>query len=170
MEQKLYDKGIEEAKTGYIIFENSLIISNVLVGFIGMYTIQFMKIPILSIIYFVFIATMLIFVLRKHLCTQCFYYDKSCHCGWGKLAAKLYGKETGNQKIGGLLAIITWMTLMFLPIIAIGILLFIKFSYLSLICLIVLIIIVTVNSILHVKDCKECKMKDICPGSAAKEK
>lgn len=170
MEQKFYKNGIEKAKPAYVLFENILIIGNLLTGFIGMYPIQIFKIPILSVIYLIFVLTMLIFVLRKHLCTHCYYYGKSCHCGWGKLSVKLYKKDSGNQKLGGLLAGITWALLMVIPIISISILMMIAFTIIGLICLITCIIITIINSILHVKDCKECKMRNICPGSAAKEK
>jgi hypothetical protein len=169
MELKFYENGIEKAKSTYILFENILISINILAGFVGMYSIQIFKIPILSVLYVIFILTMLIFLLRKHLCTQCYYYDKNCHCGWGKLSAKLYKKNSGNQKLGGLLAGLTWGTLMGVPIIAIIILLVLNFSLIALICLIVCVITTTINSILHVKDCKECKMRYICPGSSFKK-
>lgn len=170
MEQKLYENGIENSKFSYILFENILIVGNMLVGFIGMYPIKIFNIPILSILYIIFILIMLTFILRKHLCTQCYYYDKFCHCGWGKLSAKLYKKDSGNQKLGGMLAGLTWALLMGLPIITITSLLIFKFSFIGLICLIICIILTIINSILHVKDCKECKMRIICPGSAFKEK
>lgn len=40
MEQKFYENGIEKAKPAYVLFENILIIGNLLAGFIGMYPIQ----------------------------------------------------------------------------------------------------------------------------------
>lgn len=170
METKIYENGIEKANPAYILFENILISINVLAGFIGMYAIQIFKIPVLSLLYVIFILIMLIFVLRKHLCTQCYYYNKYCHCGWGKLSAKLYKQSSGNQKLGGILAGLTWGVLMGVPIIAIIILLFFNYSHVALFCLIVCVIATTINSILHVRDCKECKMRYICPGSAFKEK
>ncbi|MCP4181494.1 MAG: hypothetical protein GY756_27335 [bacterium] len=168
--QKIYECGIEKANPIYILFENVLIIGNLLAGFIGMYSVKTFGFPVLSVFYLIFVLTMLIFVLRKHLCTQCYSYGKSCHCGWGKLAEKLYKKGAGNQKLGGILAGVTWAILMGTPIIAITILIFVNFTYTALICLIICVIITAINNILHVKDCKECKMRDICPGSAYKNK
>ncbi len=147
MEKTLYGKGIERASTAYITFENILIIATIFLGFIGMWSIQLYSIPLLSIFYASFILYMLMFSLRKHLCTQCYYYGKSCHCGWGKLASKLYKEKTGNQKLGGVLAAITWSALMLIPIIAIVAILIIKFTYLNLSILIAFILLVIINNI-----------------------
>lgn len=170
MENNLYNKGIEKSSFGYVILENILILGNVLVGFWGMYSIKIFNLPVLSIIYATFILYMLTFALRKHLCTQCFYYGKTCHCGWGRLASGLYEQNLGNQKKGGKMAGATWATLMLVPIIAITIKLILNFSNSLLFFLIAFVVLVIINLGLHVKDCKECKMKNCCPGSAAKDK
>ncbi len=169
MSDNLFSDGIEEASSKYIIFENILIIGNALLGFVGMSHLKLLDIPLLSILYLGFIIYMLVFYLRKHLCTQCYYYGKACHCGWGKLASKLYESKVGDQKKGGIFAAITWSTLMVLPLIVMGINLYQNFTRTGLIVFVLFFLTVVANNILHVKDCRECKMRYTCPGSAAKK-
>jgi hypothetical protein len=171
-EQELYKNGIEEAKKSYAIGENVLFAITIIIGFIGMYPLaNFYGIPIISIIYAIFLILMLTFVLRKHLCTHCYYYDKWCHCGWGKLAAKLgYAKGSGNPQVGAKLAGLTWAVLMILPIIGmITVFILNSLSYFGVGLLVVFIILVGINGGMHVKDCKSCKVRFICPASAAKK-
>ena len=170
--QRLYDNGIEEAKKTYAIFENVLFFVFIALGFLGMYPLSVSGIPFVSILYALFAVIMLVFVLRKHLCTHCYYYDKWCHCGWGKLSSVMFKKESGNQKLGGKLAGFTWGILMGLPILGmITVIVMGKTSLTEeLVFLIPFIVLVVVNGILHIKDCKECKMRFICPGSGAKKK
>ena len=72
--QKLYEKGLEN-------------LTNVLpllwFGFAayGVSALRFAGLPIISILYLLFAIIMLGFVLRKHLCTHCYYYDKLCGTG-----------------------------------------------------------------------------------------
>jgi len=164
--------GIEESKRSYVLFENILILILVVLGFFGMYPLGVRSIPIISISYVLFAVLMLVFVLRKHLCTRCYYYDRLCHCGWGELASLFYKKDTGNYELGGKLALFTWGIIMGFPMIAMIVIVVMGKATLvdELIFFIPFVIAVTINGILHVKDCKECKMRAICPGSAAKKK
>ena len=171
-EQKLYTEGIEKVKKSYAIFENVLFLVLIVLGFLGMYPLGISGVPFVSILYALFVVKMLVFILRKYLCTNCYYYDKWCHCGWGKLAAALFKRDSGNSELGGKLAGLTWGILMGLPII--GMIAVIILGKASLrdewIFLIPFIILVAINGILHVKDCKKCKMRFICPGSGEKKK
>ncbi|MDI6826507.1 MAG: hypothetical protein QMD36_04980 [Candidatus Aenigmarchaeota archaeon] len=168
--QKLYEKGIKEAKKSYAIFENALFLLLIVLGFLGMYPLSIKGLPLVSILYALFGVVMLVFVLRKHLCTKCYYYDKWCHCGWGKLSSAIFKRDSGNQEFGGKLAGITWGILMGLPIIGmVGVIFVGKTPLIDvLIFFVPFIILVAINGVLHMKDCKECKMRFICPGSAAK--
>ncbi|MGD9202226.1 MAG: hypothetical protein PVI26_11725 [Chitinispirillia bacterium] len=171
MNKKIFEGGIEKTKIPYIIFENVLIFALLFFGYSGMKSISIYEIPILSIIYILFSLSMLIFFLRKHLCTHCYYYGKSCHCGWGLLSSNLFKKESGNQKIGGILAGVTWGIIMILPIIVMIILIIIKEVKLKdeVLYLVPFIILTGINGLLHKIDCDKCKMKYICPGSASKK-
>lgn len=170
-EQKLNHEGIEEVKKPYAIFENILFLVLIVLGFLGMYPISVCGIPFVSILYALFAVIMLVFVLRKKLCTNCYYYDKWCHCGWGKLSSTIYKKDSGNTELGGKLAGLTWGILMGLPIIGmIAVVIMGKASLKDeLIFLIPFIVLVVINGIIHIKDCKKCKMRFICLGSGAKK-
>lgn len=169
-DKKLFDNGIEQAEKSYVIFENILIGLMVLLGYIGMYPLKIFGIHLFSIMYLVFIIIMLVFVLRKHLCTQCYYYGKLCHCGWGKLSSGIYEKESGRQLLGGKLALFTWAVLMGMPVLGMTAVVLLKKAALmqELIFFVPFVILLAVNGYLHKKDCTECKMRYICPGSAAK--
>ena len=170
--QKLYADGIEEAKKSYAIFENILFLVLIVLGFLGMYPLSLGGIPIISILYALFGVIMLAFMLRKHLCTTCYYYDKWCHCGWGKLSSAMFKKDSGNQVLGGKLAGLTWGILMGLPIIGMIAVVVIGKTSLTdeLIFFVPFIVLVVINGILHKKDCEQCKMRFTCPGSGAKKK
>ena len=116
-EQELYEDGVEDCKKFYVICENVLIVGMIALGFLGMYPLSFGGLPFVSILYVLFALIMMVFVLRKYLCTNCYYYDKWCHCGWGKLSSVMFKKGSGNQELGGKLAGFSWGTLMGLPII-----------------------------------------------------
>jgi len=107
--QKLYEKGLEEYPLIYAIGQNLFLAVYFAIAFIGMYSLQVANLPVFSITYIILIGIMLIFVLRRHLCTHCFYYGKVCNTGWGKLASWLFKKNSGNYELGGKLAGITWM-------------------------------------------------------------
>lgn len=168
MEQKLYEQGLEKYPKSSIIEENIFLIIYFTVGALGMWPIKFSGIPILSVLYLIFITFMLVFVLRKHLCTTCYYYDKWCHCGWGKLSNCLFKKDSGNFKLGGNLAGITWMSATIMPILGIITSLILDFSIIVLGVLIIFIILSGINFLIHKKSCQNCKMRYICKGSMAK--
>ena len=86
MENNLYDDGLETFPLLWVIGQNLFLIIYFAVGFIGLYPLQLNNIPILSILFILYFLIVLIFTLRKHLCTHCYYYGKWCHCGWGKLS------------------------------------------------------------------------------------
>ena len=171
-QQKLYQGGIEEAKKSYAIFENVLFIILIAMGFLGMYPLSVSGFPFISILYLLFAVIMLVFVLRKHLCTGCYYYDQWCHCGWGKLSSAMFKKDSGNQELGGKLAGLTWGIIMSLPIIGMLAVIIMGKTPLTdeLIFFVPFIILIVINGILHKKDCGKCKMRFVCSGSGAKKK
>ena len=169
--QKLFENGIEQVKFSFAVAENIVFIFLILFGFLIMYPFIIFGIPIISIIYVLYIIIMLGFFLRRQLCTTCYYYNKMCHCGWGKLSAKMFKKDCGNLESGGKIALFTWAIIMVLPIfMMIIILILVKGTLLyEMIVFIPFIILVIITAILHKKDCEKCKMRFICPGSAAKK-
>jgi hypothetical protein len=48
-------------------------------------------------------AAVVLFVqvlLKKHNCSGCYYYGKSCHLGWGRLASWMFRQDSGNLATG----------------------------------------------------------------------
>jgi hypothetical protein len=166
----IYEAGIERASVAYVLFENTLIAAQLLLGAYLLLPLGVFGIPVVTIAYGLFALVMLAFVLRKQLCTGCFYYGRMCHCGWGRLAAKLYPKDSGNHALGGKLAGMTWGLLMMAPVLgwlAAWLLGIISLAQ-QLPVLVPFVVVSGVNLGLHVHDCRQCKMRYICPGSAAK--
>lgn len=168
----LYQNGIESFSNVRISLENLIIVAQVAFGALVLSHIRFFEWPVLAFAYAGFVILMLGIVLRKHLCTSCYYYGKKCHCGWGKLSAALFKQNSGNYKLGGILANLTWLIIFLLPIISFGYVLIFNrpglnnSNYLAIGGFIAL---AAINGVLHKKSCETCKMRFICPGSAAKK-
>ncbi|MCD6309441.1 MAG: hypothetical protein J7M18_01930, partial [Candidatus Eremiobacteraeota bacterium] len=122
---KLYNDGIESAPFYQVLGENAVILFMVLLGVVGLLPIRIFGLPIVSLLYLAFTVIMLIFVLRKHLCTHCWYHGKRCHCGWGKISAGIYPEKSGEYTLAPVLAYITWAVLVIVPLIVmLGVVLF----------------------------------------------
>jgi hypothetical protein len=168
MKEKLYKEGLEKYPLGWVIGQNIFFLVYFGIGFFGMLPLQIHDFPIVSTLYAFFLAIMLLFVLRKHLCTHCYYYGKRCNTGWGKLSSFLFNKNSGNYQVGVKLAGITWMLATLIPIIGIIGVLILNYSLSNLILLILFILLTPANFIRHKKACEKCKMRFICPASMAK--
>lgn len=138
------------------------------VGVIGIMPLQIYGFPIISTIYASFLIVMFLFVLRKHLCTCCYYYGKRCNTGWSKLASLMFKKESGNYELGVKLALITWMLATLVPIVGIAGALIFNYSLRNLIFLVLFVLLTPVNLLSHKLACAKCKMRFICPASMAK--
>lgn len=51
----------------------------------------------LGILYAVYAAVAGALILPLSSCVSCYYYGKSCHCGWGRIASLLYDKNANNN-------------------------------------------------------------------------
>ncbi len=167
-EEKLYKEGFENYPIGCVIRQNIFFLAYFGIGLIGMLPLQILGFPIISALYALFLILMLLFVLRKHLCTHCYYYGKLCSTGWGKLSALMFKKKSGNYQLGVKLAGITWILATTIPIVGIILALFLDYSSSNLIFLILFILLSPVNFISHKKACEKCKMRFICPASMTK--
>ena len=168
--EKLYENGLENYPKKTVFLTNALLLLWFGFAVYGMSKIEFTGLPIISILYFLFILVMLGFVLRKHLCTHCYYYGKLCGSGWSKLSSCQFKHKSGNYELGMKLAGMTWGLLTIIPIIAIPIAMFLHKKFLisggiSLLCFIVIMII---NQFRRMKGCSQCKMRYICKASAFK--
>jgi len=168
--QKLYEKGLENYPKSSVILTNALLA--IWFGFaaFGMSALKFAGFPIVSALYLLFAFVMLGLVLRKHLCTHCYYYGKLCGSGWSKLSSCQFKPKSGNYELGMKLASMTWGLLTIIPIIAIPIAMFLHKEFLisggiSLLCFIIVMII---NQFGRKKGCSQCKMRYTCKASTAK--
>lgn len=165
---KLYDKGLEKNPIGRIIFANLIMLLMIILGTIAFWYFY----PILAWFYFLIAFIMIYIVLRKLVCTKCYYYDKLCGIGWGKLSALMFKKgniEDFEKSIGLKIAPMTYGLLMIVPIIIIIISIIQSYSiYKIVVFIFLLIIFIYSGSISRKKTCELCKMRLICPGSAVK--
>ena len=170
MTNQLYKNGLEKYPITVVIGQNLFLALYFGLGAAGMWNTKIAGAPAVSLIYIIFLVVMLGFVLRKHLCTNCYYYNKMCSTGWGKLAAIFFKKNSGNYELGIKLAQITWGTATIFPIIIMAISLIAKFKTRVLILLIAFLILSSANFMIHKYSCTRCKMRNICPASMAKAK
>ena len=167
MKLKLYEGGREKYGRGQIIGENILVLLNVSVAMYAMWDVKLFEIPIATLIYGAFVTFMLLIFLRKNLCTHCYYYGKTCHCGWSKLA-KFYKKQSGNLAIAKKAAGVTWGVLTALPVLVTLILAVVDYRLERIIVLLILIVFLILQGLIHKKNCDTCKMRYSCPGNAYK--
>jgi len=168
--KKLYEEGFEEYPITTVIAQNLFFLIYFSIGFIAMLSLKISGIPIISLLYAVFLIVMLLFVLRKHLCTNCYYYGKRCSTGWGKLSSLMFKEKSGNYELGIKLAGITWGLATLIPIIGSIISLILNFTTYRLGLLMLFIFLTPFNFIFHKNSCKRCKMRNICPASIVKKK
>ena len=164
----LYDKGLEEYPKSGIILGN---ISMFLIFILGTIAIWLFY-PLLGWFYLIIAILLVYIVLRKLVCTNCYYYNKWCSIGWGRLSAALFKKgsiDNFNDSIGLKLAPFIYVSLMIIPIIVIIISIIQVFNYYKLGILIVLLLLFVYSGGIGRKaSCSRCKMRLHCRGSAVK--
>ncbi len=170
LKAKLYQEGKESFPAWYIILENIGFILNWGIGFILLIPFKissYNKIPIVACIYLISLIIIQI-LLKKYNCTNCYYYDKWCHLGWGKLTSLFFKENSGNQELGIKLAIsyIVQLPVILIASIVAGFLY--EFNLMNIILLIIFVIInILQGFVFRKKGCKVCKARFICKGSAA---
>ena len=167
-ETEIYERGLEEYPKAGIFFGNLLMLLWIALGTIGCWFLF----PLAAWIYLTFAIVMIGIVLRKLLCTNCYYYNKWCCMGWGKLSALLFKKgniEKFNTSIGQKLAPVTYGILTLMPLILIIISLIQKFTPPKIIILLLLLLVSFYSgTVSRKKTCAKCKMRLMCAGSAIK--
>lgn len=165
---KQKETGLEEYPKAVIIIENLALLIWIALGALAASYVA----TELAIAYVAFAAIMLLFLLRKLLCTHCYYYGKWCHIGWGKLTALIFPKgnpEEFNTGLGQKLVPVTYGLLMMVPILA---LVFSMLGAFTLEKLGLLIAIFAVSGysgfIARKNSCALCKMRCNCKGCAVK--
>ncbi len=161
--------GTESFTLSRIILENILSLSTwVIAGYLLWQIWTPWNLPILGIIWILLVLIIQI-LLKKHNCSGCYYYDKMCHLGWGKISSAMFKQDSGNPKTGMKLSLFYIISP---PLILITSLTFGIVNKPSLIYWLLLIIFVALNIAsfpLRKNGCSLCAMREVCPGSAVKK-
>ena len=161
-------EGREAFPVGWILGENALFLANwTLAGWL-LWPVQAAGWPVATLGWAAFVVVVQI-LLKKHFCTGCYYWGKSCHLCWGHLSAALFEQDSGNPKLG--LALAVPMYMLSPPLILIGAIVIGALLGVQTLHWILLGAFVGLNALsfpLRTKGCKQCKMRDVCPGSAVK--
>lgn len=130
---------------------------------IGAIILSFLSIFI-SIAYFLYCLTSLIFIW-KFICPHCYYFDKICPSGYGKVSAKISKKgdmKKFREKFKYLVGVVSpaW----FIPLIGGIIQIAIDFSWLLLIMILIFVVIAFIILPIESKkySCRHCKQQSLC--------
>ncbi len=171
---KCYQDGIvpgaESFPLMWVIGENLLyLVAWVLGGYLlwPLWTVS--GIPVLAILWAVLVVVVQI-LLKKHNCSGCYYYDKLCHLGWGKISSAMFKQDSGDPAVGMKLAIFYILPppLIFVSALAFAIIESPAGVYWFALSLFLLLNIISFPA--RKKTCGLCAMREVCPGSAAKSK
>ncbi len=164
-EIKIYDGGLDEYPKRIVVTSNFLMILWITLGIAACWFLF----PLAGWVYFSLAIITVFIVLQKTVCSNCYYYNKWCNTGWGKLCALLFKKgdiekfNTSSLKIAP--PIYSLLTL--LPLILILDSIIQQFTMFKIAVLIPLLLISFYSgTISRKKACISCKMRLICPGSA----
>ena len=163
-----YEQGIEESPISQIVFGNIMMVGWIVMGTIACWFVH----PMIAWGYLPVAIIMVFIVLRKLVCTNCYYYGKRCPIGWGKLSAMLFNQgniERFSTCAGVKVAPLTYGLLTLIPLVLCVVALVQKITPAKIIVLVFLLAISAYSgSIGRKRSCAKCKMKLICPGSASK--
>ena len=100
---KCYQEGIvngtESFPLSWIIGENLLHVTMwVLAGSLLWPVWTPSGIPLLTIAWAILVVVVQV-LLKKHNCSGCYYYDKRCHLGWGKISSAMFEQDSGSLNI-----------------------------------------------------------------------
>jgi len=167
-EIKIYEQGLEEYPKTSAVMGNLFMILWIALGTVACWLFY----PLIAWIYLAFAVIMVFVVLRKLVCPNCYYYDKWCNIGWGKLCALFFKKgdmEKFSTSPGIKIAPLVYGSLTLIPFILLVISMFKGFSLIKLSVVVLLVLIGFYSgTISRKKSCAKCRMRLICPGSAIK--
>jgi hypothetical protein len=168
-EVKLNEKGKEQYPMSRVVLGNVLMILWIVVGTIAVWFLS----PLAATLYLIVAVITVYFILRKLVCTNCYYYDKWCSLGWGKLAAALFKQgriEEFNESIGLRLAPIVYGLLTIFPLVVVLVAIIAEIDFYKIAVLVILLFFsVYSGSISRKSACASCKMNTMCKGSAVKQ-
>ena len=161
--------GTESFSIPWIIGENLLQLGMwTLAGYLLWPVVSVSGWPLLTILWAVLVVVVQV-LLKKHNCSGCFYYDKLCHLGWGKISSALFKQDSGDPKVGSKLSLFYIVPP---PIILVTSIIFaavgeVVWIYWASLALYLVLNIATFP--LRKKSCGLCVMRQVCFGSAVKQ-
>jgi hypothetical protein len=166
--ENIYEGGLEEHPKRTIILGNLVMVSWLTLGTIACWFLS----PLVAWIYLAVGIILVYFVLRRLVCVNCYYYDKWCGIGWGKLAA-LFFKPGDIDKfgtgVGVKLAPLAYGLLSLIPLVLVIIAMVQQFTVPRLVVLLLLLLASAYSGFMsRKKGCVTCKMRLICPGCTVK--
>jgi len=162
--------GNESFPLSWIIGENLLYLAMwVLAGYLLWPIWIPFGLPILTIIWVVLVVVIQI-LLKKHNCSGCYYYDKLCHLGWGKISSAMFEQNSGDPKTGIKLSFfyIIPPLLIFLTSLIFAIIRRPIWAYW--VILVLFTVLNVVSFPVRKKGCSLCAVREVCLGSAVKSK
>jgi hypothetical protein len=167
---KIYEKGLDEYPKPGIIIANLLMALWVAVG---AYLCDSFH-PAAGWVYLASALLMIIVIMRKLVCANCWYYGKWCSNGWGKLSALMF-KQGEIEKFAGCAGIkiapFFYGLLTLIPLL-LGVISLISSDEKRIIHTAAILFLLALSAysgyIGRKKSCSNCKMRLICPGSAVK--
>ena len=167
-EINIFEQGLEEYPKASIILGNLIMVLWIALGTIACWFFY----PLVAWVYLAFAIIMVGIVLRKLVCTNCYYYGKWCSMGWGKLSALFFKKgniEKFDTSIGIKLPPLIYGLLSLIPLIFIVISIVQGFTVFKIVVIALLLLVSFYSGFIsRKKACANCRMKLVCPGSAVK--
>jgi hypothetical protein len=164
---KLYEQGLEKHSIKTVVWSNLAMAAWIALGTAACWFL----LPLVAWIYLAIALLMVGVVLRRLVCTNCYYYGKWCGTGWGKLAALLFKEgemEKFSTSAGIRLAPPVYAGLSLIPAVLVIVSLILEFTVAKIIVLVCLLLITVYSAFLsRRKGCGNCKMKLVCPGSVS---
>ena len=170
-ELELYEQGLEKYPRSSVVMGNIAMTAWIALGTIACWFLN----TVAAWTFLAFAVIMVGVVLRKLLCTRCYYHGKWCGIGWGKLSALMFsrGDEAGFANcLGQKVAPITYGILTVVPVVFLVTSMFDSGGLLVpkvVVLLLPLAVSFYSGTSSRRKSCSNCKMRLVCPGSAAKQ-
>ncbi len=157
--------GLEEYPKSTIIFGNLMMLLWIALGTLASWFFS----PVAGWIYLILAISTVYVLMRKLVCTNCYYYGKWCAAGWGKLASLIF-KQGNIEKfaisLGVKLAPIAYGLLSLIPLVLVIMSIIQKFTFVKLFVAVLLLAISAYSGgISRGKACVNCRMRIICPGA-----
>lgn len=107
-------------------------------------------------------------LLKRHVCSGCYYHGKSCHLGWGRLSACMFEQDSGDARRGVKLALFYLISPPFFLVAGLFAGIFLHVGRLHWVVLGFYTGANVLSFLLRKRGCMLCAMRLVCPGSAAR--